>query len=141
MGTTLTYNQLCRRNDYWYLVSWDHGERRGSLIVGKPMPREGSFHHVNSYHDGMAIADVTAITFFPEVRYQGHRAYPQWWHREEPGMLMCLVPINVGEGPTPPLTREEWAELGLTPRDDGYAGYIHVDDLAKIEGPPPEGVF
>ena len=138
---------LATRGSDWFLAgSSGNPQWEGyfSIKVGKMVVRcEGFYWQEEPTYLHATVEDNRRAEFryFPEVRYQGHRAYPQWWHREEPGMLMCLVPINVGEGPTPPLTQEEWAELGLTPRDDGYAGYIHVDDLEKIEGPPPEGAF
>jgi len=143
---TLIYNQLCQYKGVWHLVSWDTEQRRGSLIVGKAMPRVGDYVSADNYHDGIAIDSCQDITFFPEVYYRGVQVFPQHWHPEssEP-LVACHMPLNVRPGETAEQSRarrqtlldEGWTYSAW----EGLARYVHVDELQKIEGPPPEGAF
>lgn len=98
---------------------------------------------------------VEEIVFYPEIYYRGCRVSPQYWQREsaEPILNCFLQPEDIGVdllgGAAIPDYVREYPEFHRLVRADGWAWdamdggtrYIHVDDLEKIEGPPPEGPF
>jgi hypothetical protein len=135
---------LARRGDYWCLASWDRAQRRGSIAVGKRMPRPGSFVSVNTIHDGCAVDSLDDLALFPELRYRGLKVYSEHWHPEnaEP-LLGCYMPTaalpgepeEIWKARKQALIDEGWEDGGR----EGLRGYVHVDRLEKTEGPPPSG--
>lgn len=90
------------------------------------------------------------IRFFPEIRYRGCKVYPEWWHREssEPLLAVHLLRNDLDLEKffvRPPsfndLLRAMAADGWQGDAREGWHKYIHVDELEKIEGPPPEGAF
>lgn len=90
------------------------------------------------------MATTTGVTFFPDIRYKGMQVSPMWWKKDstEP-LLMCMAGLTGREN-----SRRECLELMEELRADGWQiardetkGYVHVDNLEKIQGPPPQGSF
>ena len=95
-------------------------------------------------------ADPAKVRFFPEIRYRGCKVYPEWWHREssEPLLAVHLPPRDLDFSKffvRPPtlddLQRAMEADGWQGDGREGWHKYVHVDELEKIEGPPPEGPF
>jgi hypothetical protein len=90
------------------------------------------------------------IRFFPEIRYRGCKVSPWAWHPTAHEPILRIDGSNLDgyrlDGPfnagpnfdfTAALHADGW-------EGDDYLGwyrYVHVDELEKIEGPPPEGPF
>lgn len=138
---------LCRWNGNWYLTAGiiDNPTRCG-LRCGprmphpsdfKPLPPVGAVVYGSTY-------EVDAIKFFPMVRYRGHRV--DLWNfdpdREEP-LLKCHIDQSEISGGglaatikiEEELVRDGWTWQG----PEGGTKYVHMDQLEKIEGPPPGG--
>lgn len=85
------------------------------------------------------------ITFYPVVRYKGMRVHPIAWHPEatEPRLKVHSAWCSSDYPPGDELAFDEMlkAEGWTWDQREGGEGYVHVDDLEKIEGPPPEGGF
>ncbi|MBX3351817.1 MAG: hypothetical protein KF684_02690 [Phycisphaeraceae bacterium] len=88
------------------------------------------------------------ISFYPELRYEGCKVYP--WGGWRPDSAEPILGCLIGDLRASPdetaddvrarrerLVAQGWEDGGR----DGVAGYVHVDDLEKIEGPPPDGPF
>jgi hypothetical protein len=110
------------------------------------MPREDGFAKANAVHDGKAIDSLNSVTLYPELRYRELRVYSEAWHPEsEEPLLLCYMPTVMHPGEPESvwglrrerLIEEGWEDGGR----DGLKGYVHVDELEKIEGPPPTGSF
>lgn len=99
------------------------------------------------------LESIAGIRFFPEIRYRGVRVLPYSWHPTEAAPVL-LVDVNPNDRDLytryfikPPNNHDEMLRaLKLDGWDvyDGREGawkYVHVDELEKIEGPPPEGLF
>lgn len=88
------------------------------------------------------IDSIADITFFPEIRYRGFRVYPQGWHYEssEP-LLKCYMDHSEISAGGWDATKERMCALiedgWQWDQREGGIKYVHVDDLEKIEGPPP----
>jgi len=89
--------------------------------------------------------EISNITFYPEIRYKGLRVYPMWWKRDAEEPILRVMAGSSG-GDYPPGDTAAFVEMlkaeGWQPQArDPMEGYVHVDDLEKIEGPPPDGAF
>lgn len=85
--------------------------------------------------------------FYPEIRWKGRRVHV--WNGWDPNssepMLQCLLDLGElgaasasdAEVKVQELIEEGWSWNWR----EGGLKYIHVNDLEKIEGPPPEGPF
>ncbi|MBL0871368.1 MAG: hypothetical protein IBJ18_12420 [Phycisphaerales bacterium] len=98
------------------------------------------------------LRPYTGMTFFPELRYRGCRVTPVFWHATatEPLLLVHMTqedldfskyfvkpPNRTGHEIKRAMEADGWSwDL----REDGYR-YLHVDELEKIEGQPPESSF
>lgn len=110
-----------------------------------PLPPAGALMY------GLRPFDV--MVFYPEIRYRGVRVLPYSWHptETEPVLLVDVYPYDrdlyARYFLKPPKDHDEMLRaLKLDGWDvyDGREGawkYVHVDELEKIEGPPPEGAF
>jgi len=110
------------------------------------MPHDEGFISINNYL-GKQLDTVYGIAFYPNIRYKGLHAYPENWHStsHEP-LVMCLIPslrVFVNESKEVVQQRRELlVDHGFEDGGrEGLKGYVHVDDLEKIEGPPPDGPF
>ncbi len=90
------------------------------------------------------------LRLFPEIRYRGCKVYPEWWDREssDPLLAVHLPPSDLDFSKffvRPPtlddLQRAMEADGWQGDGREGWHKYVHVDELEKIEGPPPEGPF
>ena len=100
--------------------------------------------------------DYAGITFYPRCLYHGMLVTPITWHTESPEPIVqcCAMPgwegydlnqsfiEHVLETGMPneydsPMLADGWdaSEIGV------FKKFIHIDELDKIEGPPPEGSF
>ncbi len=149
---------LARKNTYWYIAERANPQSSGCAIrVGANMPNEGGFGPppgVGLYLVKQ-LESTAGLQFFPYVYYRGCRVWPEAWDREsEEPILRCLAMPNNFEDITSDYFRKIGKGIGaIYPGDvlraDGweqiargeYVKFFHVDDLEKIEGPPPEGVF
>jgi hypothetical protein len=95
------------------------------------------------------------IALYPVIRYRGCRVWPEVWHPDavEP-LVRCRLETH-DLNPASEFGRHTGS--GILPYDEfaarvtadgwqwdmreGGTKYIHVDDLEKIEGPPPAGPF
>lgn len=111
------------------------------MKVGIQMPVSDGFRRVNNYL-ARTFDFTEGITFYPEIRYRGFRVYPQAWHYEssEP-LLHCYMDhseISLGGWDATKERMRELIEDGWQwDQRDGGNKYVYVDDLEKIEGPPP----
>jgi hypothetical protein len=101
------------------------------------------------------VQSTEGIQIFPQLSYRGCRVSPEYWNPEtsEPVLRCFLQPEEIGPellggAPVPDYVNQFPQFLRLVQEDgwkwdmrDGGTKYIHVDDLEKIEGPPPEGPF
>lgn len=136
----------------WYLAEGAPGVKGCGLRLRKAaIPPAGFdlYRYGTFWHKYFPVTDE--ITFYPELRYRGCKVTPESWHLEsvEPIVKCLLMPEDLdteamlgikdlAAWARPKYMREagwEW-----DPRDGGTK-YIHVDDLEKIEGPPPKGAF
>jgi hypothetical protein len=149
---------LCKKDGLWYLAVRARAENRGcALRVGPKMPNEGGFEPVPPIGALLAkqVDAVSGITFYPDIRVHGLRVFPQAWHRDssEP-QLRCALYTNeissritefkdlakrqrIYDAHVQALQRDGWSWDAR----EGGEKYVHVDELEKLEGPPPEGVF
>jgi hypothetical protein len=90
------------------------------------------------------------IVFFPEIRYRGCKVYPWGWQEtaHEPMLQIFSDDIDASKyfkaNPqvnTSDLRRALIADGWDWDAREGGLKYVHVDELEKIEGPPPEGPF
>lgn len=135
---------LCRYDHYWYLAHFSlDGQNMWSVSSGTRMPNHGGFVPVNM-NLGRNMSSFDGITFYPKIRYKGMSVTPMMWKPDskEP-ILKCLAgqsaddwPSDAGDEYLDMLRADGWHIC----RDDSW-GYVHVDDLEKIEGSPPDGAF
>lgn len=96
--------------------------------------------------------DLAGIRFFPRLSVRGCRVVPWQWHptAEEPLLMVFMEPEDLDLSRyflKPPAFKGE--EIMRAMRADGWGWdqreggwkYFHVDELEKVEGPPPEGAF
>jgi hypothetical protein len=143
---------LCREGDYWYYstgVSREKnqcGVRCGPNMLNPggllPLPPVGALLY--------GLRPFDRMIFFPEIRYRGCKVSPWAWHPTAHEPILRIDGSNLdgyrlngpfNAGPnfdfTAALLADGWEG------DDylGWSRYVHVDELEKIEGPPPEGPF
>ena len=133
---------LCYYNMRWYLSHrGSNGSKTCSLSCGKMMSHEPGFIAVNNYL-GKQLSSIDGVTFYPELRYKWFRVYPWisgWKSDSQEPVLQCWVDHNaaVNDIAVEALKEDGWS---CSPRE-GCVKYLHVDELEKIEGPPPDGPF
>jgi hypothetical protein len=123
--------------------------------VGPKMPHPNGFEPlppIGALYDG-PLPWPGDIRFFPELRYRGCRVTPYSWHPTATEPILCVEIDPYDEDLSkryfkrPFVDHIERCEALLSdgwdiydPRE-GARKYVHVDELEKIEGPPPEGAF
>lgn len=150
---------LCYWDKNWYLstgINRDKGicwlrAMPGSTVPEwfKPLPPLGSIFY------GEVSLDET-VAFYPEIFYHGLKVIPVMWHpdSDEPVLMCEAMPATIRDVSSPyflEISRSvggaQYAEEVMLPdgwqRPDRavYQKYLHVDELEKIEGPPPDGPF
>ena len=143
---------LCCRDRCWFLSTGINLEKGQCwLRCGPNMPHPVSFQPLppaGALVYGSVPFDES-IRFFPELRFQGIRVTPTGWHpKSEEPLVRCEIGaggLGGGRGIDPHEYQrivDELVNLGWEwDYREGGQGYVHVDDLEKIEGPPPEGAF
>jgi len=86
------------------------------------------------------------LKFYRTLFYMGYEVWPMHWHMESPEpLLYCRIDGNAFSGHGEAVFMEHISKLkSLGWKCDlreGCEKYVHVDELEKIEGPPPDGVF
>ena len=149
---------LCRKNEYWYLAVRAMPNSKGcALRVGAQMANEGGFGPPPGAGRYLVkqVDSTEQLQWFPHLYYRGCRIWPQGWdsEREEP-ILRCLaIPDNFDDLDSDyfrevakrvnakyagdVLMADGWQQIGR----GEYVKFLHVDEVEKIEGPPPEGAF
>ena len=143
---------LCQRNDgLWFLSHRVRAELPGvALRVGNGMPRDPSFENIPPAHavwSGYteALAD---FVFFPTLRFDGMRVFPESWASDSAEPVL-RVWTSQHHFERPVRTTQEYHARMAELRAKGWAWdereggtrWVHVDELDKLEGPPPVGVF
>ncbi len=140
---------LCRWKAEWCIAQRAQANLPGcSLAVpnsrGPRLAGPGFREYVYKTFWHKYVDAIEEIVFYAEIRYKGMRVTPIMWHPEsEEPLLRCLAGQSADD--YPPGAGDEFIEML---RADGWHiqrcetwGYVHVDELEKIEGPPPEGPF
>jgi len=142
---------LCKWEGHWCLAQRARPESQGCSLavqnaIGALLASVGFQRYTYGTFWHRHFPGIAGITFYPEVYYRGVQVFPQHWHPEssEP-LVACHMPLNVRPGETAEQSRarrqtlldEGWTYSAW----EGLARYVHVDELQKIEGPPPEGAF
>ncbi|MFG0274201.1 MAG: hypothetical protein ACF8QF_04005 [Phycisphaerales bacterium] len=94
----------------------------------------------------VTLDSVEGVTFYPELRFQGLIVHPMKWQfmAEEPVLV-----VMAGRWTRTVLPEEAEAFMESTRQrlhwtwdhHHGSGGCVHVDELEKLEGPPPAGPF
>lgn len=134
---------LAKRHDEWFL---GHANEyiSGVNLASPRIPRSESSRYRKSTH-GVYFAnfrDHDVITFYTEIRYKGAKVYPeQLEYRPKKLLVLCRLmgwdAYSAGYS-NEQLAADGWVGVGS---GDGATRWILVDELEKIEGPPPEGPF
>jgi len=150
---------LAERFGSWFLAGRTSDPKwsgRFSIKAGlaMPTPLEFQWSRLNNYlHAVVEPARLREFTFYPEVYYKGLPITPLWWKpdSEGPVLLAHMMPehryfVKSPYYKGPDATAEEnfnaLLEDGWEPAGIGeWTRWLHVDELEKIEGPPPEGAF
>ncbi len=141
---------LCWRHPYWFLAGFSSDPQwrdRFSLRLGFFMYRDPAleWRAVNNYLYSVLDRSVAMeYTFYPEIRYKGMRVTPVGWDpKSEEPMLRCEL-HDLGErGRQGFETRRRAVEelradgWRFDDREGGWK-FVHVDELEKVEGPPPD---
>lgn len=149
---------LARKDGYWYIAVRSRPESLGcALRIGPMMPREAGFTPMPPVGAWMSkqLESTDGVTFFPTIKYQGLRVEPISWHPES-RELRVKCRLDTSEVTSSVLhfddlagtdraynkrVAELKAEGWAWDAREGGQKYLHVDELEKIEGPPPDGVF
>lgn len=137
---------LAKRRDEWFLAAFAPHIKGCNLSTNrKPLHKRDQFHHWRGNVFVQSHAPLDDIVFYPELLYHGYRVYPEWWDsdRHEP-LIHCVTGSDSWRRPirTEADLHEMIAELKAdgweyNPKDQDARRYIHVDELEKVEGPPP----
>lgn len=140
---------LAIRKGEWLLAAFAPNLRGCNLSTVRPPLHDRERYHIwNKSVYVWSHAPLDGITFFPELKYQGCKVYPWhgWRHDSAEPILSCLIgDLRASPDETADdvrarrerLVAQGWEDGGR----DGVAGYVHVDDIEKFEGPPPDGPF
>ena len=129
---------LCKFLEYWYLASFAPNEtRRFGVRAGNCMPNHGGFLPRSSSEVARSMDFASETLFFPTIRYRGALVYPKKWNPDsaEPLLSVVMMPWDLREAG---LSIDELVADGWQyDQRDGGEKYVHVDELEKIDGPPP----
>jgi hypothetical protein len=140
---------LCEWNGNWYICTGIDRTKGGCwLRCGpkmphphnfKPLPPVGAVLYGNT-------PEVDSVVFYPSLYSNGWRVEPIAWDRDssEP-ILRCFLDA----GQLGRMSEQEYRETVRVLREDGWhwdqrdggEKYIHVNELERIKGPPPDGEF
>lgn len=138
---------LASRSGEWYLAAFaKHLQGCNLSTTVRPAVNRDAFHLWQNSVWVWSNAPIAGITFYPQLRWHGFPVTPISWAKgaTEP-MLRCSIgPLTQKDIPpgierfTDYLRAHGWA---WSVRDFMGERTVHVDELEKIEGPPPEGAF
>lgn len=148
---------LCQLNGNWYLAKrGDHGLDRCTLFVARTMPGSEGFVDVGNQDLAKEVSISSDMRFFPKATIRTLAVCMTNWKRGtiDP-IVKCEIPIPSFEtfGKSKAWIEEEGRRMcrefealrtQLVSRGwifdgrEGGSGFLHVDDLDKVEGPPPE---
>ena len=152
---------LCEFKGVIHLASNYIGGPDCSICVPLKCPgAEGYTYNADQMGNWLKRPDMSGITFYPELFWHvlPIRLRPIHWTKEtsEP-MLYCSAMVQKYCGITSATQLQDpqyleaidaVTEYGfkveyddMSGRVEGFYGYVNVDDIIKIEGPPPEGSF
>jgi hypothetical protein len=133
------WTALARWQGGWF-VAKQYVKHGGVYLIDGDKPHLTSLGFAPGYREDLRLrrhfASPDDIVFYPVVLFGGANVAPQ----------SCKL------GTCEPILLVAWQGVGI-PDDvelwdgtshyggNGYYRHLHVDDLKKIEGPPPEGVF
>jgi len=135
---------LCNVGGKWFLstginrlekVCWVRCSPQMPHFDGfQPLPPAGAVLYGN--------VPLQSVTFFPEMQFRGAKVNPEFWKSDsaEP-ILQCR--LMGWDAHSAGYSHDEqvldgWERVGS---GDGAIKWVHVDELEKLEGPPPEGPF
>lgn len=146
---------LAMRDGEWFLAAFaPHIQGCNLSSVREPIAQRDKFHLWRDLIYVQSHAPLDGIIFYPDLFYHGLSVAPQMWHTEtiEP-ILCCQAMPQEGDLDDPYFVtllkdsqRDHYGNRlladGWTRTDKFvYEKYIHIDDLEKAEGPPPNGSF
>ena len=142
---------LCNWNLEWCLASRGRPESVGCALTvhssrGPDLASQGFVPYRSGTRWNRYRENCDGITFFPKLFYNGIRTYPWGWN-PDPGepLINCIIDQSEISGGGLQATLARMQSL----IDDGWAWdqreggckLLHIDELEKIEGPPPDGTF
>jgi len=149
---------LCQWDGNWFLSTGINREKGICwLRCGAKMPHNETFQPLPPV--GAQLYGHTDnpedVVVYPEIYYRGCRVWPQAWFTEsaEPILKCHATPDNFddldseyfreiarrinAQFPSEVMMADGWYQI----ERGVFEKLIHVDNLEKIEGPPPEGPF
>lgn len=134
---------LGKRQEEWFLGHANQYIQGVNLSCPVP-PRNGASLFRKSAH-GMYFAnfrDPSDIMFFLDIRFRNAKVHLEYWKADtfEPVFqcrLMGFDAYAAGYSNDEQIA-DGWVGVGS---GEGATKWLHVDELEKIEGPPPEGAF
>ncbi|QOJ18146.1 MAG: hypothetical protein HRU76_11335 [Phycisphaeraceae bacterium] len=139
---------LARRQSDWLLAAFAPHLRGCNLsTVVSPTVAQERFQLWQGRIWVQSEADPREVVFYPRLLYRGWLVTPERWHHTgaEPILLVRMGVEEISKAGGLKETMEARREL----ETDGWdwsrmeegLKYVHVDQLEKVEGPPPEGAF
>lgn len=137
---------LAQKDDHWFLAAFA-AHIQGCNLSTTLLPFDNRDRFAKHF-SGVFVrsnAPLEGITFYPRLRFRGQIVVPWGWKPDtsEPILHVFMDSLEfpkVGDtGATiAQLERQGWGNVD--PREGAFR-YVHVDELEKTEGPPPEGPF
>ncbi len=148
---------LCNWRGYWALCARVDAAKDSCFISGGPwLPSEEAYPTLSRRGKTIVsgtVSPLADVVFYPTVRYYGLKvSVSDFYHTDDQPRLVCYAdprsedlqsPHNRAiqeRHPTPypceVLSRDGWEQPGK----GEFRKIIHVDDLEKLEGPPPDDV-
>lgn len=141
---------LCLRHGYWYIAArYDEADPTCTLLVGPQMLREEGFREPPVGDQlGAGVIDLSGIRFYPRLSLDGMRVFPECWSSDSAEPVL-RVWSGQEHFERPVRTTQEYLARISDLRAKGWewdereggTRWVHVDELDKLEGPPPVGVF
>lgn len=135
---------LCRWDDEWHLASRANPQTGGCSLAfrlkGGAPPGFELYRYKTFWHRYFPTFD--GLAFYPITRFRNAPVFLHWWSWEVPEPLIHCRLMGWDAHSAGYTDKQQiadgWVGAGS---GDGATKWIHVDDLEKIEGPPPDGAF
>jgi hypothetical protein len=139
---------LARRNDDWLLAAFAPHLNGCNLSINRePSTGKELFHLWRGPIRVQSHAPLDGVIFYPELRYRGYQVIliGGWSFETSEPILKCFIDlslIRIGTQENIDKRVQELVDDGWAwdPRE-GAVKDLHVDELEKIEGSPPDGAF